>query len=120
MVMGLKKIIFAIIGLLFLMSATAALAGIADSPNIPAERTQSIHPFELSRQSIVMAQNEPDAAESGGQPANTNKDQALDSETAESEKSGTNSDDAATKSIKPFKPSEEIAAEQAVDFPVDI
>jgi len=118
--MEFKKNIFAITGLLFLMSAPAALAWIPHFSNIPAERTQSIHPFELSRQSIVLAQNETDAAESGGQPANANKDQALDSETAENEKSGTNSDDTATKPIKPFKPSEEIAAEQAVDFPVDI
>jgi hypothetical protein len=118
--MELKKIIFAITGLLFLMMAPAALAWIPHSSNIPAERTKSLHPFELSRQSIVVAENEPDRTESGGQPANENENQAPDSGTADSEKSGSDSDDAATKPIKPFKPSEEIAAEQAVDFPVDI
>jgi hypothetical protein len=118
--MDFKKIIFVITGLLFLMSAPAALAWIPHSTNIPAERTKSLHPFELSRQLIVVAENEPDAAESGAQPASDNQDQAPDSGTADSEKSGSDSDDAATKPIKPFKPSEEIAAEQAVDFPVDI
>jgi len=118
--MELKKNIFAITGLLFLMSAPAALAWIPHSSNIPAERTKSLQPFELSRQSIVVAENEPGAAESGGQPANENENQASDSGTAEGEKSGNDSDEAATKPLKPFKPSEEIAAEQAVDFPVDI
>jgi len=102
------------------MSAPAALAWISHSPNIPAERTQSIHPFELIRQSIVVAQNEPDAVESNRQPANENENQAPDSGTAASEKNGNNPDDTAAKPLKPFKPSEEIAAEQAVDFPVDI
>jgi hypothetical protein len=118
--MELKKIISAITGLLFLVSAPGALAWIPRASNIPAEQTQSIHPFELVRQSIVVAENNPDPAESSTQPAKENKDQAPDSEAAESGNSGNNPDDAAAKPIKPFKPSEEIAAEQAVDFPVDI
>ena len=119
--MELKKIIFAITGLLFLMIAPAALAWIPNSSNIPAERTQRIQPFELSQKSIVLAQNnKPRTAEKGAQAANEDTDRAPDSETAGSQKSGNNPDDAATRTIKPFKPSEEIAAEQAVDFPVDI
>ena len=86
--MELKKIIFPITGFLFLMSAPAALAWIPHSSNIPAERTISLHPFELSWQSLVMAENESDGAESGGQPANENENQASDSGTAEGEKSG--------------------------------
>lgn len=119
--MDLKNILFAITGLLFLMIAPAAVAWISNSSNMPAEQTKRIQPFELSQKSIVLAQNdEAGAAESDGQSADENKDQAPQSETADSQKSGNNSDDAATRPIKPFKPSEEIAAEQAVDFPVDI
>ena len=118
--MELNKIIIAIAGLLFLISAAGAFAWTPHSLNTDAERTKSIHPFELIRQSIVVAENGPDPAESGTQPANENKNQAPGAEAAESEKSGNNPDDTAAKPIKPFKPSEEIAAEQAVDFPVDI
>lgn len=119
--MDLRKIIFGITGLLFLMMALRGLAWIPYSSNIPAERNKHIHPFESSQKSIVLAQNdEPRAAEKGAPSADEDTDQAPDSKTADSEKSGNGSDDAATKPIKPFKPSEEIAAEQAVDFPVDI
>jgi hypothetical protein len=82
--MDFKKIIFVITGLLFLMMAPAALAWIPHSPNIPAERTKSIQPFELIRQSIVVAENEPDAAASGAQPASDTRDLAPDSVTADS------------------------------------
>ena len=119
--MEFKKIIFVITCLVFLLSAPAALAWIPYSSNIPADRTKRILPVELSQKSIVLAENdELRAAESGGPPANEDTDQAPDSKPADSEKIGTNSDDAATRPVKPFKPSEEIAAEQAVDFPVDI
>ncbi len=118
--MDFKKILFVITGLLFLTSAPAALAWILHASNTPAEKTKYLHPFELNRQSIVVAENESDAAESGRRSTSKNENQASASGTADSERSGNASDDAATKPIKPFKPSEEIAAEQAVDFPVDI
>jgi hypothetical protein len=118
--MEFNKIIFVITGLLLLLSAPAAAGWISPVPNIPAEPTKSIHTFELNRQSIVIAENEAVVAESEGQTTNENKAQAPNSETADKEKSDNNSNNAETKSIKPFKPSEEIAAEQAVDFPVDI
>jgi len=119
--MKFKKIIFVITCLVYPLSAPAALAWIAYSSNIPADRTKCILPVELSQKSIVLAQNdEPRAADSAGPPANEDTDQAPDSKTADRQKSGNNSDDAATRPVKPFKPSEEIAAEQAVDFPVDI
>jgi len=119
--MKFKKIIFVITCLVFLLGAPAALARIPYSSNIPVDRPKRIHPFESSQKSIVLAQNdEPRAAEKGAQSADEDTDQSPDSKTADSEKSGNDSDDAATRPIKPFKPSEEIAAEQAVDFPVDI
>lgn len=118
--MEFKKIIFVVAGLVFLLSAPAALAWMPHASNIPAERTKRIHPFELSQKSIVVAENESETAENGAQATNENNNQAPESEAADSQKSGNSSEDAATRPIKPFKPSEEIAAEQAVDFPVDI
>ena len=118
--MELKKIIFVITGLLFLMSVPATPGGSHLTTDTPAERAQNIHTFELNRDSIVVAENQSEAADNDSQSTNENKDQAPSSDTAARERSGKNSDDAETKPIKPFKPSEEIAAEQAVDYPVDI
>ena len=118
--MVFKKIIFVITGLLFLMSVPAALAWIPLVPNIPADRIKIIHTIKLNFNSIFLAENESEAADNESQSTNENKDQAPNSEAAEKKNSGSNSNAAETKPIKPFKPSEEIAAEQAVDFPVDI
>lgn len=102
------------------MSVPATPGRIHLTPDEPIERTGSIHTFELNRKPIVVAENEPQAAENESRSTNENKDQSPDSETAERQKSDNNSNAAATKPIKPFRPSEEIAAEQAVDYPVDI
>ncbi len=118
--MEVKKFIFVITGLFFLMSVPATPAGSYLTTNTPAQRAKNIHPVELNRESIVVAENESKAADNDSQSTNENKDQAPSSDTTDREKSGKNSDDAETKPIKPFKPSEEIAAEQAVDYPVDI
>jgi len=69
---------------------------------------------------MVVAQNEPQATEGGNASAKGNGKQAQDSEADDQEKSGQKTDEPDTKPLKPFKPSEEIAAEQAVDYPVDI
>ena len=89
--MEFKKIIFVITGLLFFLSAPAAVGWFPPVPDMPSERIKSIHSFKLSRPSIVVAENEPDAAESGGRPASENKDPAPDSGTADSQKSGRDS-----------------------------
>ena len=118
--MKVRRIIAITFFFSFLLWAPAAFAWIPHASNIIAKRTKSIQPIELSRQSVVVAENEPDKAENGVQTTNENQDQAPASGTAHSEKRGKTPNDAASKSLKPFKPSEEIAAEQAVDFPVDI
>jgi len=118
--MEFKKIIFGITGLLFLMSVPATPGGSYPTTDTPAERAKNIHTAELNRKSIVVAENESEAADDDSQSTNENKDQAPSSDTADRDKNGKNPDDVETKPIKPFKPSEEIAAEQAVDYPVDI
>ena len=90
------------------------------APGENPARTE-INPSPTVRQKpIVLAENEGNTAGDKTQTAIGTKDQASEPE------SGPESDnkDPATKSktapLKSFKPSEEIAAEQAVDFPVDI
>jgi hypothetical protein len=85
-----------------------------------SQQIQIIRPFEINRQSIVMAQNEHQGAESPSQDADKNKNQGTEPQAAGGENTGKQEEKAAAKPLKPFKPSEEIAAEQAVDFPVDI
>jgi len=118
--MEFKKIIFVITGLLFLNSMPAAPGRSYPTTDTPAERAKNIHTAELNRKSLVVAENESEAADNDSQSTNENKDQAPSSDTTDREKNGKNPDDVETKPIKPFKPSEEIAAEQAVDYPVDI
>ena len=102
------------------MSVPAAPGRSLLATDTPAERAKIIHTFEINHNSIFLAENELEASESVSQSSNENKDQAPSSATVDREESGKNSDAAETKPIKPFKPSEEIAAEQTVDFPVDI
>ncbi len=115
-----KTIIFGIPILAFLMGVPATSGRIPFAQQTPVERRQSLHPFEFNRKSIVVAENGREARGSGSQTTNENKDQASEPETEVNKNSSNNSKDAETKPLKPFKPSEEIAAEQAVDFPVDI
>jgi hypothetical protein len=116
----IKKKISLIILLLLLMSAPATRGWIPSAPDIPAERTKSFRPIVFNRKSIVLAENDSQASKNESQSINENRDQAPDTGVADREKSGNISKDAESKPLKPFKPSEEIAAEQAVDFPVDI
>lgn len=115
-----KKFIPLITLLAFLMSSPATASRIHLTPGEPTDRTKRIHPFESNRKSMVLAENESEASENESQSINENRDQAPDSETSDKQKSDNNSNEAEQKPLKPFKPSEEIAAEQAVDFPVDI
>lgn len=89
-------------------------------PTLLAERIQSVRSFEFNRKSIVVAENEQKAAENRSRSTRENQDQTAKPEAAAKENSSNEADGAAAKPLKPFKPSEEIAAEQAVDFPVDI
>ncbi|MEJ2166719.1 MAG: hypothetical protein P8X90_14420 [Desulfobacterales bacterium] len=115
-----KKILFIIAAWSLIGAAPAVYGGRMHVPVIPAERIQSVGSFELNRKPIVVAENEQKAAENRSRPMRENQDQTATPGTAARENSSNNSDGAAAKPLKPFKPSEEIAAEQAVDFPVDI
>ena len=114
--------IFTITVLSLLLSAPAMQGKLSPGAETALGRPRSMHPiaFALGGKSMVVAQNEQTAAEGGGQKKSESQDQSPDSGAAAGDNSSNSSNDAASKPLKPFKPSEEIAAEQAVDFPVDI
>ena len=97
------------------MSVPATSGGSYPTTDTPAEQAKDIHTAEFNRNSIVVAENESDAADNDSQSVNENRDQAPSSDTADRDKNAKNTDDVETKPIKTFKPSEEIAAEEAVD-----
>ena len=68
----------------------------------------------------MIAQNEVNRDENESKPAAAGKEQESPSEEETAKSSGNRSSGKKTKQLKPFIPSEEIAAEQAVDFPSDI
>jgi len=107
---------------MLLYNMTAALV-----PGMPqgeplgiSEITEFMHSTALNTETIRLAENE------GSTPNNDEESQAAsENEVVKSgSESGAGKSEQSTKakskSLKPFVPSEEIAAEQAVDFPVDI
>ena len=89
-------------------------------PGANTERTEIMLSTTISQNPILLAQNEENTAGGNAQEAPGANDPVSEPE------SGPDTDpkDPSAKSkpapLKPFNPSEEIAAEQAVDFPVDM
>ncbi len=116
----LNKCIPALAVSMFIMTTPMAqgMCLIARGEN-PAQR--EVMPSTTPRpKPIMLAQNEENTAGDKDPTATGTKDRASEAESG----SATDPKDPSAKSktapLKPFKPSEEIAAEQAVDFPVDI
>ena len=106
---------------LFFCVGTAAIPpGGLSAMGASAESIQKQKSAEFVYEPIILAQTGPQPAESETRSTDGRNDPVSEPETAPAEKDGKTGDESPTKSIKPFKPSEEIAAEQAVDFPVDI
>ena len=95
---------------------TQGIAPIAPAEN--SARTESMPSTTVRQKPMMLAENEENTAGDKAQTATGIKDQSSESGP------GTDKKDPSAKSktapLKPFRPSEEIAAEQAVDFPVDI
>ncbi len=89
-------------------------------PDMNSEPSQINQPFVLNCKSMVLAENEHKAADSQSQASDEYQSQAAEPEAAVEETTDKQTNGTATKPLKPFRPSEEIAADQAVDFPVDI
>ena len=118
--MEFKRIIFLMTVLLFLMGAPAMPGRSLLAMDTPAEHIQIHQSTGFERKSVFMAQNNSQATDDETRKTDEKEDQASKSGTAATDNKKIKSSDSASKPLKPFKPSEEIAAEQAVDFPVDI
>ena len=68
----------------------------------------------------MLAENEESEAEEKAQTATDTKGRESEPESGPETDRKEQSSQPKTEPLKPFRPSEEIAAEQAVDFPVDI
>ena len=74
----------------------------------------------VSQNPILLAENEKNTAGDNAQGAPGVNDPVSEPELGPETDNKDSSTKSKTKPLKPFNPSEEIAAEQAVDFPVDI
>jgi hypothetical protein len=118
--MALMKFIFLGTGLILLMGTAVMPCKSFSAIDGSAEPIRKLQSPESEHKPIVLAQANPQTAESETRTTIKNNEQEPKSGTATTENDNRTQDDSATKPLKPFKPSEEIAAEQAVDFPVDI
>ncbi len=97
---------------------TQGMAPIAPAEN--SARTESMPSTTIRQKPMMLAENEDDTAGDKTQTATGIKDQASEPESGPATDKKDPSAKSKTAPLKPFRPSEEIAAEQAVDFPVDI
>ena len=111
-----KILIAALAALMFSTGATMAI-GKGDNSVAPGNILSDGLIFDAKEQaSIVLAQNDKRTSEQNDQ---TESDSAT-GKSDEAEDDDKKSSEAESKPLKPFVPSEQIAGEQAVDFPADI
>ena len=114
-----KRIAALAVSMFIIMAPTAQGMG-PTTLGADIDRTEIMPSTTVSQNPILLAQNEENTGGGNAQGAPGADDPVSEPE------SSPNADpkDPSTKSkpapLKPFNPSEEIAAEQAVDFPVDI
>jgi hypothetical protein len=84
------------------------------------DRTDIVPSTTVSQNPILLAENVENTVGSNAQGATGVNDPLPEPESGSDSGSKDSSAKSKTKPLKPFNPSEEIAAEQAVDFPVDI
>jgi hypothetical protein len=105
---------------IFIMTAPMAQGMPPVAPGENPERAE-IMPSATPRQKpMLLAENEENTAGEKAQTATGTKDPVSEPESGPETGNQEQSAKSKTAPLKPFKPSEEIAAEQAVDFPVDI
>ena len=115
----LNKRIPALVVAIFIMTAPMAQGMCPPAPGEnPAHREVGLS-TTVWQKPIMLAQNEGTTTDDKDRTATGTKDRLSE---AESGSASDPKDPAKSKPppLKPFKPSEEIAADQAVDFPVDI
>ena len=105
---------------LFIMTAPMAQGMHSLAPGETPERTEIMPSTTVRQKPMVLAENEENAAEEKAQTATGTKGRESEPESGPETDPKQQSTQSKTVPLKPFRPSEEIAAEQAVDFPVDI
>ena len=103
---------------IFIMTAPMAQGMRPTAPGETPARTEIMPSTTVRQKPMMLAENEENTAGEKAQTATGTKSEESESgpETDPKEQSTQSK----TAPLKPFRPSEEIAAEQAVDFPVDI
>jgi len=114
------KIIFVVILMTFTMGSPARPVGSPLAPGSAAEGNECVGTPQIKQPCIAAAENGRIAAKSQTQTAGGRTEGTSDAKPDTREKDSQNSNEAESKPLKPFVPSEEIPADQAVDFPVDI
>ncbi len=115
-----KNIIYAMI-MLSVPVGTFAVEGFSEhiADNL-AESTRQYRSRITESNPVVLAQNTAETSKESERARGEKENTSSDSSISTKEGSGNKAREAETRQVKPFKPSEEIAAEQAVDFPWDI
>jgi len=105
---------------IFIMTAPMAQGMCALAPDESPARRAVMASTTVWQKPILLAQNQENTAGDKDLTATGTKDRLSEAEPDSAADSKDPSAKSKTAPLKPFKPSEEIAAEQAVDFPVDI
>ncbi|MGB9437585.1 MAG: hypothetical protein WCB15_06560 [Desulfobacterales bacterium] len=116
----LNKPIPALAVAIFIMAAPVAQGIRSMAPGGNPERTEIVPLATVWHKPIMLAQNEDDTAGDKDRTATATGDRVSEVESGSVADPKDPSANSKAAPLKPFKPSEEIAAEQAVDFPVDI
>ena len=90
------------------------------APEANIDRSEIMSSTTVIQNPILLAENEETTAGDNAQGAPGTNDPVSEPESSPDDDSKDPSAESESAPLKPFNPSEEIAAEQAVDFPVDI
>ena len=112
----LNKHISSLAASIFIMMAPMAQGMGPIAPGADTDRTEIMPSTTVSQNPILLAQNEENTGGDKAQGAPGANDPVSEPDTDPKDPSAKSK----PAPLKPFNPSEEIAAEQAVDFPVDI
>ena len=117
---ALNKRISALAVSMFIMTAPMAEGMHPIAPEKNPWRTEIMPATTVRQKLLMLAENEENTAGEKAQTATGTKDPVSEPESGTETVNKEQSTKSKTVPLKPFRPSEEIAAEQAVDFPVDI
>ena len=116
----LNKRVSALTVAIFIMMAPMAQGMGSVAPGEYPARTEIVASTTARQMPIMLAENEEETAGEKAQTTTGSKDRGSEAGSGPETDNKEPSTKSKTVPLKPFRPSEEIAADQAVDFPVDI